>query len=111
VGANFPLSRYIPHNEIVWVLVKTGIVGFFVFWYFFNSFVVYGAGVLKRLRDPYLAAVCVVAVVAVVNQLVVSYVDMQLNWARNMAYLGLLFGLVPAVERIDADQQLQTPVA
>lgn len=106
-GSNFPLAKYIPHNEIVWMLVKTGVLGFLIFWFFFNSFVVYAAGVLRNLKDPYLSAVCVVAVVAVVNQLVVSYVDMQLNWARSMTYLGLLFGLVPAIARIDADQRAE----
>ena len=97
----FPLREYIPHNEILWLLVKTGAVGFFLFWFFLNSFVSQGASLLSRLKDPYLKAVCAVAVVAVVSQITVSYFDLQLTYYRNMVYLGALMGLVPTLETID----------
>jgi hypothetical protein len=100
-GSNFALSDYLPHNQILWVFVKMGVIGGTLFWLFFNSFVFRGAMVLARLKDSYLKAVCAVCVVAVVNQFVVSYVDMQLAWYRNMVYLGLLMGLVPVLERLD----------
>jgi hypothetical protein len=95
------LGMYIPHNQILWIFVKMGVVGGFLFWLFFNSFVFRGAMVFSRLADPYLKAVCALCVVAVINQLVVSYVDMQLTWYRNMVYLGTLMGLVPALEKMD----------
>jgi len=95
------LGSYIPHNQILWIFVKMGIIGGFLFWFFFNSFVFRTAMVFSRLTEPYLKAVCAVCVVAVVGQLVVSYVDMQLNWARNMVQLGLLMGLVPTIEHLD----------
>lgn len=97
----FPLRDYIPHNEILWLLVKTGAVGFFLFWFFFNSFVSQGASLLSRLKDPYLKAVCAVAVVAVVSQIVVSYFDLQLTYYRNMVYLGALMGLLPTLGTIE----------
>jgi hypothetical protein len=100
-GSSFALSDYLPHNQILWVFVKMGVIGGMLFWLFFNSFVFRGAMVLARLKDSYLKAVCAVCVVAVVNQFVVSYVDMQLAWYRNMVYLGLLMGLVPVLERLD----------
>jgi O-antigen ligase len=95
------LSDYLPHNQILWVFVKMGAIGGTLFWLFFNSFVFRGAMILTRLKDSYLKAVCAVCVVAIVNQFVVSYVDMQLAWYRNMVYLGLLMGLVPVLERLD----------
>jgi hypothetical protein len=106
-GEKFPLSDYLPHNQILWVFVKMGVVGGFLFWLFFNSFVFRGAMIFSRLADPYLKAVCAVCIVAVINQLVVSYADMQLAWYRNMVYLGMLMGLVPVLERLD---KAQTPV-
>lgn len=39
-------------------------------------------------------------VVAVINQMVVSYFDLQLTYYRNMIYLGTLMGLMPTLERI-----------
>ena len=100
-GSDFALGDYLPHNQILWVFVKMGVIGGFLFWFFFNSFVFRGALVFSRLNDPYLKAFCAVCVVAVINQLVVSYADMQLAWYRNMIYLGLLMGLIPVLERLD----------
>lgn len=99
---DFPLRDYIPHNQILWLIVKTGVVGFFLFWFFLNA-VAFKAGVLfQHLKDPYFKAVVSMIVAAIAGQIVVSYFDMQLTYYRNMAYLGLLMGLLPAIERMNA---------
>jgi hypothetical protein len=100
-GSEFGLSNYIPHNQILWIFVKMGLIGGVLFWLFFNSFVFRGAMVISRLADPYLKAVCAVCVLAVIDVFVVAYVDMQLTFYRPMIYLGLLMGLVPVLERLD----------
>jgi hypothetical protein len=99
------LGKYMPHNQILWIFVKTGVVGALVFWMFFNSFVFRGTRVFVKLTDPYLKAVCLMCVAAVVNQLVVSYVDMQLTWYRNMIYLGALLALITVIEQLDRLKQ------
>jgi hypothetical protein len=96
------LASIIPHNQILWIFVKTGALGGFLFWLFFNSFAFNGARVFAKLSDPYLKAVCAVCVVAIVNQFVVSFVDMQLTWYRNMIHLGILMGLIPVCQNLDA---------
>lgn len=101
----YALKGYIAHNEVLWILIKSGAVGYFLFFFFLNSFIFYGAKILVALRDPYLRTVCIVSVVAIVNQIVVSHVDMQLTYTRNMCYLGTLIGLIPAIERIDRELQ------
>src|SRR5699024_4498575 len=68
---SFPLRDYIPHNQIFWVIVKSGVVGFFLFWFFFNSFAFQGVYILRNLSSPYLKAVCMMIIVAIINQLTV----------------------------------------
>jgi hypothetical protein len=97
----YTLRDYIPHNEILWLLVKTGAIGFFLFFLFLNSYLFYASSVFSHLNDSYLKAVCAIAIVAVVSQVVVSYYDLQLTYYRNMIYLGVLMGLVPVFELID----------
>ena len=97
---SFPLREFIAHNEILWLLVKMGSIGYFCFWLFFISFVFRGASVFSQLRNAYLKSVCAVSVVVVINQLVVSYYDLQLTYPRNMIYLGVLMGLLPTLETL-----------
>lgn len=106
----FPLMDYIPHNEIIWVMVKMGAVGFFAFWLFFNAFVARGVKLLNALRNPYLKAITVFIIIAVINQMVVSYFDLQLTYYRNMIYLGCVMGLLKTVEDLKgtADDTAET---
>lgn len=102
----FSLKDYIPHNEILWVLVKMGAIGFVAFWFFFNAFTARAVKLLRRLQDPYLKAFTILIIAAVINQMVVSYFDLQLTYYRNMIYLGFLMGLLPALEELQKQEQL-----
>ena len=105
IDIRFTLRDYIPHNQIYWVLVKMGAVGFFAFWFFFNCFVAKGTQVFNRLDDPYLKVITLVIVIAVINQMVVSFYDLQLTYYRSMIYLGGLMGLLPVIMHIDREQK------
>jgi hypothetical protein len=108
VAIPFPLRDFIAHNAILWLLVKMGGIGFFLFCLFFDSFVFRGASLFARLRDPYLKAVCAVVLATIVGQIVVSYYDLQLNYYRNMIYLGALMGLLPTLEMVDKQSQVNS---
>lgn len=97
-GSTFALSDYIPHNQIYWTFIKMGTVGGFIFWFFFNSYILQGSMVFARLTDPFHRAICAVCVIAVMNQFVVSFVDMQLTYARNMILLGVLMGALQVLD-------------
>jgi hypothetical protein len=100
----FPLRDYIPHNEILWVFVKSGAAGFFIFWLFFNALIFRSASLYTKLRDPYLKSICILIVIAIVNQMTVSYYDLQLTYYRNMIVLGTLCGLLPALTNLNKQQ-------
>lgn len=101
VDIRFPLAEYIPHNQIYWVLVKMGPVGFFAFWFFFFCFVARATQVFSRLDDPFLKVITLVIVIAVMNQMAVSFYDLQLTYYRSMIYLGCLMGLLPVIVHAD----------
>ncbi len=111
IDIGFTLRDYIPHNEILWLYAKMGAIGFFCFWLFFNSFVYQGAAIFSQLRDPYLRAVCAVIITAVINQIFVSYFDLQLTFHRNMIYLGVLMGMLPAVDALNKRRIAETTPA
>jgi hypothetical protein len=100
----FALKGYTYHNQIFWLLGKTGAIGFFLFFLFLNSTVMHGSHVFAHLRNPCLRSVCAVCVIAIVSQVVVSYADMQLTYFRNMVCLGTLMGLIPAIKNMDSPE-------
>jgi hypothetical protein len=99
-GSGFALGDYVAHNQILWVSVQMGGGGAFFFFLFFNTYVFRGAMVFQKMTNPYLKTVCAMCLVAVFNQIVVSYVDMQLTYYRNMVYLGVLIGLMPVLANL-----------
>ena len=105
----FPLRDYIPHNEILWLIVKMGAAGFFVFWFFFDSILFKSSALCTRMRDPFLKSVCAIVIISFVNQIAVSYYDLQLTYYRNMVLLGTLWGLLPAIESLDK-QDKEKPI-
>jgi hypothetical protein len=100
VQINYALRDYMAHNNILWLLVKVGGIGFFLFWLFIDAFAARGAFVLSALDDPFLKAVCILVVVAVINQLVAAFFDLHLVRYRTMLYMGTLMGLLPALDRL-----------
>ena len=80
-------------------------MGFFLFFFFLDCAVLYGAMVFSRLDDPYLKAVCAVSVVAIFNQIVGGYAEMQFINSRNITFLGLFMGMIPAVDYINAKRR------
>jgi len=92
---------YIPHNEILWIWVKSGTLGFIVVMYFFARVIAEAAWAHRVLRDPLFRVLAAVVAIAVFNQLVVAYYELQLTYTRNMVYLGTLLGLLGRTIRWD----------
>jgi O-antigen ligase len=97
----FPLRDYIPHNEILWIWLKMGTVGFAIFWLFIASCVIQGSLVLRRLKDPYYQSIAAVAITLTLMQVVIAYADLQLTFYRNMIYLGVMLGLLMRLDALD----------
>ncbi len=105
VGIPFSLRDYIPHNEIYWLIVKMGAIGFLFFWLFFDLYIFQAAHTFLGLRDPYLKTICAVSIIAIMGQIVVSFVDLQLTFYRNMIFLGAMMGLMPTLGMIDTTER------
>ena len=97
----FPLRDYIPHNEILWLWLKMGTVGFILFWLFIASTIVKGSLIMRRLRDPYHLAFAAMILALVVMQVIIAYADLQLTFYRNMVYLGIMLGLLMQLDRLE----------
>jgi O-antigen ligase len=99
------LGFYIPHNQILAVPVKTGVVGFVIFVNFYLSIVGGIASAFVRLKeDKYLHAVLVLISAAIVSHLVFSFFDIMLTYYRTNIFTGVLFGITSTIIAIERAQ-------
>src|SRR6266436_141163 len=92
---------YVPHNNIYWVWMRLGAIGFFVFWYLFGAMIVRGCLIARRLRDSYLQLVAIYIVAMVFMEITVAFADYQLFLYRNVIYVGLLIGILMKLPALD----------
>jgi len=97
---------YVPHNNVYWVLMRLGAVGFFAFWYLFGAIIVRGCLIARRLRDPYLQLVAIYIVAVVFIEIFVAFADYQLFLYRNVIYVGLLIGILMKLPVLDGKKEV-----
>ncbi len=102
---DFPLWEYIPHNCIYWMWVKTGFIGFTIFWLFFGVAIIQAVVDYRAMRDAYFKSLAMMALLFIVSQVIVAYYDLQIVFFRNMLYLGIVMALAVSVRRIEAEEQ------
>ena len=102
IGNEFPLWRWIPHCALFWVWIKTGFVGFTIFWLFFGTAIVQAMIDYRAMRDPYFKALALMIILFIVGQIIIAYYDLQITFYRNMIYLGASMALGSAIRRIEA---------
>jgi O-antigen ligase len=90
----YPLWNYIPHNTLLWVGVRMGLVGSVTFWALFGTALLEVCRALKVQRDRFLLALIALAGGAIVAELLVAYADLQLESYRNMIFIGIVFGVL-----------------
>jgi len=91
--SNFIYWRYMTHDAVLWVWLKTGIAGFLAFWVLVSQAAIVAGSLFRRLATPQLKLVALIPVLLVVIQVVFSSVDLGLTYSRTMIVLGVSLGL------------------
>jgi len=94
----WPLWHYVSHNNILWLWLKLGIVGFVAFW------ALMGGALARSVRwmrasHPTDRAVGLMAFGAITATLVFSYVDIALASGRVPVFLGIVLGALGVLSR------------
>jgi hypothetical protein len=95
----YPLWNVIPHNSLLWVGMRMGVIGFIAFWGLIGLAVLEGFTVMRR-PDPFIRAVAAVCIAAVVAEIAVAYVDIQLENYRNLILFGVVLGVLNRLSRM-----------
>jgi O-antigen ligase len=94
ISTYYPFWNYIPHNTLLWVAMRMGIVGMVAFWGLVGMALLEGVHQSANLRPRLLSAVAAFATTAIVAELVMAYGDIQLENYRNMIFFGAALGLL-----------------
>jgi hypothetical protein len=96
--------HYEPHHNILWVWLKTGAIGFALFWGMIGTTIARSAYLAITLRQPYARSFALLVLASVVMAMVFCYVDIGLVSGRLTIFLGTLMGVLAVLERIQNTQ-------
>jgi hypothetical protein len=96
----YPLWNYIPHNTLLWIGMRMGVLGYAVLFALLGIGILEATGQARTRKDPFIRGLAVFAIVAIVAELMVAWGDLQLENYRNMMFLGTMLGLIDALPRI-----------
>jgi hypothetical protein len=88
----WPFWHYEPHHNILWVWLKTGMVGFIAFWVLMGGAVARAAHYARVLTQPEARVFAVFAMCGIIATVVFCYVDLGLVSGRVTVFLGTLLG-------------------
>ncbi|HEX6542024.1 MAG TPA: O-antigen ligase family protein [Ktedonobacterales bacterium] len=102
-----PYYLYIPHNNVLWIWMRLGPLGFGALWYLIGTSIVSGCIMARRLKNKQLQFFAIFAVATVVMEVILAYGDYQFFFYRNMIFVGIVLGVLmklPAIERASLGQ-------
>jgi O-antigen ligase len=102
-----PYYLYIPHNNVLWVWMRLGPLGFGALWYLIGSAIVTGCLIARKLKNPQLRFFAIFAIATMVMEVILAYGDYQFFFYRNMIFVGVILGVLmklPTIERASLGQ-------
>ena len=92
--------KYIPHNSVLWLWMRTGNIGFFCFWMLMAAIIIKGLYILKEVEDPELLTVGLLAIMFTIMLYIYGKYDLMLTVCRQTVALGLLVGILSNAKAI-----------
>jgi hypothetical protein len=94
----WPFWDYMPHNTILWLWLKAGVLAFMAMMFLFGAAVMQYVHLATRTRTPQLIALAAFGGATVVVVALLAYVDLGLVNARVMTLFGVTLGAIPFLE-------------
>ena len=92
---------FMPHNSILWVWMRIGHIGFFLFWIMIAVFLVRGLEIIKITRAPETRMVGLLALLMVLMMLTFGKYDLALVDLRVLSIAALLLGALARLPRAE----------
>jgi hypothetical protein len=93
---------YMPHNSILWVWMRLGHLGFFIFMMFIAVILIRGNQILHDVHDMTLKVAGILGILYLLMLFTFASYDLQLVNPRQMVITAVLLGVLSVLDRIDA---------
>jgi hypothetical protein len=104
----WPFWDYIPHNTILWIWMRAGILAFITLLALLASSAMEFTNLATRAKTPLVLAAATFAGSLVVMLTIFAYIDLGLANARLMVLFGGLLGTIPLLRRlVEEDERRQ----
>ncbi len=90
--------EYIVHNSILWMWMKTGVLGFLAMIFMVGFSIMSGARLLGYIANRELKAITLTATLYLAMHFLYAYVDMSWD-SQSMIYIGAMMGVINYVNR------------
>ena len=93
--------HYEPHHNVLWIWLKTGTLGFIIFWTLMSAALARAARLLHTVTYREGRVFALLAIAGIITTLTFCYVDLGLVSGRVTVFLGTLLGTLAVLDRID----------
>jgi hypothetical protein len=108
ISKSDPLITYIPHNGVLYIVMRMGLFGAVAFWSLLGIGIITGCR-LARSADRELGLVGAVVACSLVGYALEGYNDQGFFFYRIAVVVGVLLGLLEVARRFDPSHTLDTP--
>jgi O-antigen ligase len=99
----------LPHNQILWVWMRVGTIGFIVFWYMVCACLIHLCGIIRLPdMDMETKATGIFAILVLSMLMIFGLLDLQLSNQRDMLFTGFWLGTAVALPGVLSPQAKDT---
>ena len=99
ISGSYGFWNLLPHNSILWIWMRMGSLGYLLFWLLIAGALAQAGQLLRRIHDPPAKGLALLILVLLVQDIIVSYLDLQWTNYRNALVVGVLFALLSFIPR------------
>ena len=107
---NTDFVYYMPHNSLLWVWMRIGHIGFFLFWIMVAGFIVRGLEMLKKVRMPETRMVGLLAILMLLMMITFGKYDLALVDLRILTLAAIMLGalgILPSLDKASGDEAIR----
>lgn len=104
IGNIYEWWDILPHNQVLWMWMRTGLIGLAAFFTIVSIAIVNACQILRRTRGVSIdmQAMAIWQIGILVMLVVAGLYDLQLSNYRNMVFTGILLGMLEAIRQRSA---------